>query len=321
MTTDTRPDPGDAPLPDLCATCGHWVDEHAESGRCYGLDLAARPCPCLDFAALVDGYSPTVPPLDSCPVPGCPADHYPHDPDDHGHANPCGCDWHYTCDPHATRYALEGISPGLPLNPATGLPMGAELDDDPDGLAAELTAELDDRLFRIGDRPSAALRGPGFLPAEELFRRMDGSAWLGILDLARADRRRWARAHAARDLATAAAEYGIVPTGLEYDRGAELARVWSDQMGQARSLREWHAAGRPHETGTESAMRVGYYAWPGDMAADYDASAERYELGPHGRSGTYATLPPIYRAGVERMTHREWATYVHWQLYPTADAD
>lgn len=35
-----------------------------------------------------------------CPEPGCTAASYPHDPDDHGHPNPCGCDWTYQCDAH-----------------------------------------------------------------------------------------------------------------------------------------------------------------------------------------------------------------------------
>lgn len=36
----------------------------------------------------------------TCPVLTCPAGHYPHDPDDYGHSNACGCDWGWKCALH-----------------------------------------------------------------------------------------------------------------------------------------------------------------------------------------------------------------------------
>jgi hypothetical protein len=43
---------------------------------------------------------------------------------------------------------------------------------------------------------------------------------------------------------------------------------------------------------------AGFRAWPGDIAADYDASTERFELSPSGRwGGVRGALPPVYLIG------------------------
>jgi hypothetical protein len=70
-------------------------------------------------------------------------------------------------------------------------------------------------------------------------------------------------------------------------------------MAGARRAREYAATpavGAPL-TGYSAAILYGYRAWPGDMAADYDASAERFELSPSGRWGAPGALPPGYAAG------------------------
>lgn len=85
---------------------------------------------------------------------------------------------------------------------------------------------------------------------------------------------------------------------------SEALRAAVELTNRMRDFRATHPDVRS-VNGTEMYQAVGFRAWPGDVAADYDASAERFELGPSGRwSRDYlGGLPPVYRIGQAMLDH------------------
>ena len=81
----------------------------------------------------------------------------------------------------------------------------------------------------------------------------------------------------------------------------EAVSVYSDWRAQAINARAWaiwHATYEPADPQNERGIRgslVTWRAWPGDVAAGYDANAERFELSPSGRWHG-AARPALYAA-------------------------
>lgn len=127
------------------------------------------------------------------------------------------------------------------------------------------------------------------------------------------------------ELATAAALFGIVADGEAIpnaqvhmtnatgpswtdnrrvdaiDRMQAAVSVYGDWRACAINAHAWRVADGAYDPADPTAALRGslvrWRAWPGDVAADYDASAERYNLGPSGLWSTYEGMPPIYAAG------------------------
>lgn len=153
------------------------------------------------------------------------------------------------------------------------------------------------------------LNGPGFMtgttkPSGD---RYTWSAALHMGDVTR--REAIAAAHLTTDeIATAAARFGIVPGPIPMNAGGaesfpdrmhEAVATWSSLRAQVemtnrlRDFRATHPDAGPID-GTTQYQAQGFRAWPGDVQADYDASAERFNLSP---SGPWDGWPPIYTEG------------------------
>lgn len=159
-----------------------------------------------------------------------------------------------------------------------------EPDDDPAGTMAELARLTADRIDA------------------------DRVAWSGLVRMGRHQTAHAVRAGAYHptDLGALSGLVGLVPwpaIGSAAARGHELVQVWSAIMAQSRAaaeLRSELAAGRDGRYASSA-----WHAYPGDRAADIEASEERYNLSPSGRWSV--ALPPIYAAGAwpsNRLPHR-----------------
>lgn len=168
---------------------------------------------------------------------------------------------------------------------------GAPLDPEDEAAVAELAAYL----------APAPLTGPGFTPPDAWSHGNESESWARLLAFS-AQHRRALVARMTSDPATArgllrelAAEYGIVPAAGWPDRpqGFDVdAQKVRELVEVGSSLASGAERDRAHRSGRVDAS---WRAWRGDLLADYDASAERFELSPSGRWAR--ALPPLYAAG------------------------
>jgi len=149
--------------------------------------------------------------------------------------------------------------------------------------------------------------GPGFRDGSTNPAR-DAASWSYYLDTAAEHRRDVVRRGrlTPHELATAASRFGIVAddyvlpitgAGTAVLRMHEAVAVYGSWRAQAfmdRSERAYRAEHGDHAGQARDWSVAGFRGWPGDVAADYDASAERFNLSPSGP--WHRALPPIYAA-------------------------
>lgn len=123
-----------------------------------------------------------------------------------------------------------------------------------------------------------------------------------------------ARARVTSDeLATAAARFGIVAGPIPANDGGpasyparmhESVDIWSswramvEHTNRARRYAATHPDVQSEPNASETYSMTGFRGWPGDAQADYDASAERFNLSPSGPWNSPRRLPAIYHRGL-----------------------